>query len=124
MICVATFAQPNNTELPDPAPGDQTAWTKLNSVTLSWGNIDTRYSKSQIPTNISKTLSLTGWRGERVAAQAVLSTPLDLSNVSFTVSDLKSNKCTIPASSIKRYFVRYVLTDEFERKESKNSKFH
>lgn len=67
----------------------------------------------------TKALSLTGWRGERVAAQAVLSTPTDIKELSISVSDLTSGKNVIPASSIKRYFVRYTLTDEFERKETR-----
>ena len=62
---------------------------------------------------------LRAWRGERVSAQAVLASPKELKNVSFAISDLKSGRNTIPASAVKKYFVRYVLTDIFKnRKDS------
>jgi hypothetical protein len=51
-----------------------------------------------------------------VSAQAVLATPKELSEVSFTVSDLKCGKQTIPASAVKKYFVRYVLTAPINNK--------
>ena len=109
-------AQVNNTELSDPKPGSQEAWQKVTQPIFGWGSIDVRYSRSQVPVTTKDVPLLRAWRGERVSAQAVLATPREIGNVSFTVSDLKSGKNIIPASAIKRYFVRYVLAEPFYNK--------
>ena len=112
-------AQVNDMELPDPKPGSQEAWQQLAQPTLGWGSIDVRYSRSQVPETTKTSPLLRAWRGERVSAQAILATPRELQDVSFTVSDLKSGRNIIPASAVKKYFVRYVLTDIFKnRKDS------
>ena len=97
-------------ELTDPHPGSQECWDDLKSINLVWGNTDKRYSRHQVSQG-TKTITLSAWRGERVAAQALLSTPRHIQSMSFTISDLKKGKAVIPASQIKRYFVRYVLGD-------------
>ncbi len=106
-------AQVNNTELPDPKPGPQEAWRQLSKPTLGWGSIDVRYSRSQVPQTTAKSPLLRAWRGERVSAQAVLATPKALQRVSFSVSDLKNGRNVIPASAIRKYFVRYVIADSY-----------
>ena len=112
-------AQVNNTELPDPKPGPQEAWQQLNGPTLGWGSTDIRYSRSQVPETSKKSPLLRAWRGERVSAQAVIATPVDLGEVTFEVSDLRCGKNVIPASAVKKYFVRYVLTETYgNRKDS------
>ncbi|MBP5630260.1 MAG: DUF4091 domain-containing protein [Bacteroidaceae bacterium] len=117
--CLAINAQVNDTELPDPKPGSQEVWQQVKQPTLGWGSIDVRYSRSQVPETTKKSPLLRAWRGERVSAQAVLASPKELKNVSFAISDLKSGRNTIPASAVKKYFVRYVLTDIFKnRKDS------
>ena len=85
-------------------------------VTLGWGSIDVRYSKTEVPQTSMKSPVLRAWRGERVSAQAVLATQEELAEVSFTVSDLKCGKDIIPASAIKKYFVREVLAAPFYNK--------
>ena len=109
-------AQVNNTELPDPKPEPQETWAQVKRLIFGWGSIDVRYSRSQVPTTTTKCPLLRAWRGERVSAQAVLATSKELENVSFTVSDLKSGKNIIPASAVKKYFVRYVLAEPFYNK--------
>ncbi|MBQ6226695.1 MAG: DUF4091 domain-containing protein [Bacteroidaceae bacterium] len=117
--CLAISAQVNDTELPDPKPGSQEVWQQVKQPTLGWGSIDVRYSRSQVPQTTAKSPLLRAWRGERVSAQAVLATPEELGDVAFAVSDLKSGRNIIPASAVKKYFVRYVLTDIFKnRKDS------
>ena len=112
-------AQVNNTEPADPKPGPQEAWQQLARPTLGWGTTDVRYSRSQVPETSQKPPVLRAWRGERVSAQAVLATPVDLGEVSIEVSDLRCGKSVIPASAIKKYFVRYVLTETYgNRKDS------
>lgn len=85
-------------------------------TSLGWGSIDVRYSQTEVPETTQKTPLLRAWRGERVAAQAVLTTQEELKCVDFTVSDLKSGRNIIPASAVKKYFVRYVITSTFKNK--------
>lgn len=85
-------------------------------TTLGWGSIDVRYSQTEVPETSQKSPLLRAWRGERVAAQAVLTTQEELKNIDFTVSDLKSGRHIIPASAVKKYFVRYVITSTFKNK--------
>ena len=87
--------------------------------TLGWGSIDVRYSRSEVPETTKKSPLLRAWRGERVAAQAVLATPKEPGEVTITVSDLKCGKSIIPASAVKKYFVRDVLSlISFSKKDS------
>ncbi len=116
LFSLTISAQVNDMELPDPKQGPQEAWQQLSQPTLGWGSIDVRYSRSQVPETTKTSPLLRAWRGERVSAQAVLATPRELQNVSFTISDLKSGRNIIPASAVKKYFVRYVLTDYFKNR--------
>lgn len=111
---LSAHAQVNDTELSDPRPGPQEAWQQMARPTLGWGSIDVRYSRSQVPATSAKCPLLRAWRGERVSAQAVLATPKAVESVSFSVSDLKSGKNIIPASAIRKYFVRYVIADSYK----------
>ena len=106
-------AQVNDAELADPKPGPQEAWHSLTKPLLGWGSIDVRYPRSQVPTVTKKSPLLRAWRGERVSAQAVLATPTDLGEVTLEVSDLRCGRNIIPASAIRKYFVRYVLADSY-----------
>ena len=110
-------AQVNNTELADPKPGPQEAWQQVAKPSLGWGCIDIRYSRSQVPATSMKSPLLRAWRGERVSAQAVLATPKTLEKVTFSVSDLKNGKNVIPASAIRKYFVRYVIADSYKERD-------
>ena len=85
-------------------------------TTLGWGSIDVRYSQTEVPKTSQKSPILRAWRGERVAAQAVLTAQEELKSVDFTVSDLKSGRHIIPASAVKKYLVRYVITSTFKNK--------
>ncbi len=111
-LCIQ--AQVNNTEPADPKPGPQEAWQQLTQPLLGWGSTDVRYSRSQVPQTSKSSPLLRAWRGERVSAQAVLATPTDLDEVSFEVSDLKCGRNVIPASAVKKYFVRYVMADSYK----------
>ena len=93
--------------------------TVTAQVTLGWGSIDVRYSQSEVPETTKKSPLLRAWRGERVSAQAVLATSSELGEVSFTVSDLRNGKNIIPASAIKKHFVRYVMAEPcYNKKDS------
>ena len=105
-------------ELTDTKPHDSDAvWAKLATPTqLSWASIDTRYRRLDIPrVKQQKAVSLKAWRGERVNAQAVLWTNVNIDDVQIAVTDLRSGKAVIPASAIRTNFVRYVMTDELNK---------
>ena len=77
-------------ELPDPDRPQETEWAEVTSSFLSWGTTDERYAKHRVPQlKQHNSLSLTGWRGERVNAQAVLWTGRDLKKIRTCFSDFK-----------------------------------
>ena len=106
-------------ELTDTKPHDADAkWAAMKSpVMLSWASVDVRYGKHQVPqiAKISSTCALKAWRGERVNAQAVLWTNVDLNDVELQVSDLRSGGNVISAANVRSHFVRYVMTDELNK---------
>ena len=119
MVCPAQQAgfstTENYEELTDTKPHDgPEVWNKIKSpVQLSWGSVDVRYKKLDVPeVKQANRLRKKAWRGERVHAQAVLWTNRDLEKVNVQVSDLKNGSAVIPASAIRTHFVRYVVTDE------------
>ena len=117
LLCLQLSAQPNDAELADPNPADPAVWAAVKTASFGWGNIDTRYAKTAPAETSAKAVVLNAWKGERVSAQAVLSTPVAFSSVKITASDLKSGKNIIPASAYTNYFVRYVLAEGNIRKE-------
>ena len=119
-VTLALWAQHDERELADPVPCNKEAWQSVKNVTLAWGSIDVRYSRSEVPVLTPvKRMSVHGWRGERLNVQAVLTTPKAIKQVKLDMSDLKSGRNLIPASSVNKYFVCYTLSDkDSERKDS------
>ncbi len=113
-------------ELIDSKPFDSKAhWDKTlkSDFQFEWGNTDTRYPKLSVPNkpgmnnkdgNASR-VSLVAWRGEKVSAQAVVFTKVDLENLSFQISDLKSGGRIIASEVVKIHPVSYVMTDELNK---------
>ena len=91
----AASAQAPVVELPDPHPADPALWNNVQPA-FGWGNIDTKYKIDVVPA-LDKTVSVYGWKGERVHAQAVLVAPQAVKSFKISVSDLKSGRNTIPA---------------------------
>ena len=108
LVSVLAFAQVPIVEMADPHPASPEVWTGVKDLGFGWGSIDSRYKKDDVP-SLSKALSLHGWRGERVNAQAVLVAPKDVASFEVSVSDLKSGKNIIPASAVDKFFVTYVM---------------
>ena len=104
----AAFAQVPVVELNDPHPSDPAVWNNVTSPSFGWGNIDTKYKKDLVPA-LAKTVSVSGWKGERVHVQAVLVAPQDVKEFKISVSDLKAGKNVIPTAAIDRYFETYVM---------------
>jgi len=112
--CIGAQAQAPVKEMPDPHPTPVAVWNNVKTASFGWGTVDTKYKIDDVPV-LSKSLSLSGWRGERVFAQAVLVAPEAVSSFKFKVSDLKSGKNSIPSSAVKRYFETYVMGEVKEQ---------
>ena len=94
-------------------------WKKeLKNYRLGWGSTDIHYEKFAIAEGLASRWETVAWRGEKVNAQAVLSTTPALHGVQLHASDLRAGKYTIPASAVELSFVRYVLTDSLVNNQS------
>ena len=80
-------------------------------VNAQWASADYVYSRSVVPENLSQTLSVAGWQGERVSAQLLIWSSDSLSGVECKISDFKSDESSLPASIAEPHFVRYTLAD-------------
>mgnify|MGYP006955437357 FL=1 len=106
-------------EWTDTKPHDDAAvWDKMKQTAcFSWATTDVRYKKLNVPdVKQQNSIRLEGWRGERVNAQALLWTKENLGDVKMEMSELKNGKKIIPASAVRTHFVRYVMTDELNKR--------
>jgi hypothetical protein len=89
--------------------------TKPGSVNVSVGFVSSsvRFRKgTDLKEPVSKNWTAKGWKGEKVNAQILIRTAVDLTGLkleSGPLSDLKGHH--IPASNIKASFIGYVITD-------------
>ena len=58
-----------------------------------------------------KAFNHSAWRGEKVFAQAVISSDSDLKDVTLSVSDLRNGKSVISSGNITLQFVSFVVSD-------------
>lgn len=105
------------TELSDPTNDTLSDWSKTirQELMASFVSIDKKYPKSVMP-DLSRAMvgeKVIGWKGEKLSAQLLLWTPVDVKQVEFEFSDFKSVDGALPASIAQARFVRYVMTDEF-----------
>ncbi|MCQ2142530.1 MAG: hypothetical protein MJY56_00520, partial [Bacteroidales bacterium] len=68
------------------------AWDSVKSANAGWGSIDVRYPKDEPAAVSTKAARLYAWKGEKVSAELVLSTPKTINSFSVSVSDLKSGR--------------------------------
>ena len=103
-------------ELPNPVATDASKWARVTNPIIAWGSTDVRYNK-ELPAQVTPlpTMNLTGWMGEKLSAQFVISTNRDLKNVSVEVSDIVAKNYKISKWNTERGFVRYVMTDELNK---------
>lgn len=88
-------------------------WSKIpNDVSVSFASSNTRFSKNLIPEiSLQETSNLKAWKGERVSAQILVWTKIDIPDLSIEVEKLVSaNGKSIEPDNIKTGFVRYVMT--------------
>ncbi len=103
-------------ELPNPVATDASKWARVANPIVAWGSTDVRYNK-ELPASVTPgvVMNLTGWMGEKLSAQFVISTNRDMKNVSVEVSDIVAKNYKISKWNIERGFVRYVMTDELNK---------
>lgn len=113
-------------ELPNPALKNEisqkkteTLWQNVSGVSAGWGSTDVRYNKELPPTKgrLKQEITLTAWKGERVASQFLVWGNRPLAQLSFRVSDLLHNngRDKISRNCLLKGFVRYVMTDELNK---------
>ncbi len=94
-------------------------WAKYDAPQTTWGSTDVRYDADKEPrTPIRKSLSLKGWRGERVYAQALVwsGKQQELQALNFSFTDFVGNRgAKIAPEAFTAHFVREVMTDELNK---------
>ena len=103
-------------EFPNPVATDASKWARVTNPIIAWGSTDVRYNK-ELPAQVAPVgiMNITGWMGEKLSAQFVISTNRDLKNVSVEVSDIVAKNYKISKWNTERGFVRYVMTDELNK---------
>lgn len=120
MACVAlpSEAQKFNTytEAKDPVPvskRSQEAWQTIGRLQAQWVSADSLYSRSEVPMPSNTPVAqVEGWRGERVAAQLLLFTGKETTDIKCVVKDFVSETGKMSADIAKAQFVRYTLADK------------
>ena len=82
-----------------------------------WISIDDRLTYGDISSELKlkRNISLSGWKGEELYAQAVICTSDDLDSLEVIAGNLRNRKYMVPSSSVKAGFVGYVMTDELNK---------
>ena len=129
--CSLAIADPAKGEvdpnkIPRPQPHYQTEYTfDTNTDVAAWatqkpglhaafGSTDELYLRCEVPgvDAASQAWEATGWRGERLNAQALLWSPEPLKQLRVQVSDLQNGRQhLIPNTQTKLHLVRYVLSN-------------
>lgn len=108
----------NYAELDNPAPTDAALWNQsVKTINAGWGSTNVRYRK-ELPYSTAPEAHLEGWKGERVAAQFVVSNNQEDFNLSYDIAPLKherTGKYRIVNHHLTGGFVRYVMTDELNK---------
>ncbi len=99
----------------DPDKYDMSVWKNVKSgIHSGFGSLDVADSRSLPPTqNPESTISLSGWKGERVNCKLLVWSPENEGTVSIKASKLTSEDNEIDSKNVSISVVRYVLTDEF-----------
>lgn len=102
---------------PDDPKIDNASWDSVSEDVLyaSFVSIDDKYAKSVNPdiTSIINSKRVEGWRGERLSAQVLLWTKVDIKDISIEMGTFQFEDKELPPESVYSRFVKYVLTDEF-----------
>lgn len=102
-------------EAKDPVPMTQRsveAWKQVGKIEAQWVSADSLYSRSEVPVRSAKQVqTLTGWKGERVAAQLLIWTGKGANSVVCEVRDFAAPGAKMSSDIATTHFVRYTLAD-------------
>lgn len=102
------------TEPADPQGERPELWAGTTSPVVTFGSTDIRYPRSEpftAPT--AESAALSGWRGERLSAQIVVSAPEAIEGLHCTVGDFRSADGALLRGIGRARFVKYLLSDPF-----------
>jgi len=102
-------------EMQDPVNDTFSDWSNVPAgLQASFISPDDKLPKSLVPhVSLTKSVAITGWKGERVSAQLLLWSVADVNQVELDFTDFQAQGSKLPASLAQARFVRYVMTDEF-----------
>ena len=107
-----SFPLTSYVELANPQAVDADSWKGVTKPSCAWGSVYERYRKESHPKLHKKSLRLKGWKGERVSAQLVITSPEPLDSVQVEMSALQNRRhALLDDARVMRGFVRYVMTD-------------
>ena len=117
----STAQNKQETELtPEPADPDiydMSVWENIESGIYSgFGSIDVAYSKSIPPEgNITESIELQGWKGERVSCKLLVFSAGSEENISIKASGFSNDNYKIDKERTSISVIKYVLSDEFSK---------
>ncbi|SCD18916.1 hypothetical protein PSM36_0080 [Proteiniphilum saccharofermentans] len=102
-------------EMQDPTNDTLSDWSNVPAgLQVSFISIDDKLPKSVAPqVSLNKSVTVTGWKGEKVSAQLLLWSVSNTDQVELEFTDFQAQGSKLPASVAQARFVRYVMTDEF-----------
>ena len=102
------------TEPADPQGECLEAWSGLTETVVAFGSTDVRYPRSTPYANgFSESVALAGWRGEKVSAQIVVSTPDSIGGLQCRIGDFRTADGASLRNIARARFVKYVVSDRF-----------
>ena len=102
------------TEPADPQGEQPETWNGVEKPLVTFGSTDIRYPRATPYADaVTDQTALTGWRGEKVSAQAVVSTPEAIDGLTCTVGDFVADNGAKLAGIARARFVKYVVSDRF-----------
>lgn len=82
------------------------------SIQIAYGETDTRYPRTGAVTGLKEHWNARAWKGERIAAQVLISSTARLQQLQVKARNLKSSSgAVIPASAVKVGYAGYVWSD-------------
>lgn len=102
------------TEPADPQGERPETWTAIAEPVVTFGSTDLRYPRTTpCEGALTDTVTLVGWRGERLSAQAVVSTPAAIDGLTCTIGDFTSATGATLEGIARARMVKYVISDRF-----------
>lgn len=99
----------------DPDTYDMSVWNDIEpGIHSGFGSVDVAYPKSIPPTgNITESIKLQGWKGERVNCQLLVWSAGKDEQISINAKEFSKDNFRINKDCISISVMKYVLTDEF-----------